>query len=152
MTGRRFVLFVFAALLVFALDVAAQQPKRPVISKIFLQSAKSDTRDEVMNRLLRNELTRKGFAVVDKIEDADAILSGVVASQTILFDPRPKQVADLHPAPKQFRYEYELKTRELKQIWKTEFEFNGEDDGDTDKRAARRIAKALEKIRRNSKK
>jgi len=105
-----------------------------LIKKIYIEITPNVVEDGNIAPLLKAELERRGFTVVDSVEAADASLTGEIT-------------AEVYPhggAPHKAIYRYQLISPNQQAVWKVQVKFttvlNFDDDNE---RAARKIAEKL---------
>jgi hypothetical protein len=105
-----------------------------LIKKIYIEITPIVVEDRDIAPILKVELERRGFTIVDRVEAADASLTGEVT-------------AEVYPhggAPHKAIYRYQLTSSNQQAVWKVQVKFTTVLNFDEDnERAARKIAEKL---------
>jgi hypothetical protein len=105
------------------------------VKKIYIEMTQTQPRLSWIS-VMRTELTKVGFVVVDNAHDADAILDDEVQGVVILDGPQPD--------PPEHVYEFRLTLPNNVTVWRTEFKIRSRlEVDDVNKQAAKRLAGQL---------
>lgn len=116
---------------------SSKQAGLHLVKKIYIEITTNVVEDRDIAPILKSELERRGFTVVDSAMAADATLSG-------------ETMAEVYPqggAPHKAIYRYQLMLPNQEVLWKVEVKFTTVLNFDEDhERAARKIAEKLLRV------
>lgn len=114
-------------------------PNLHKVKKIFIAKQENVPQDVDsgvrLDRVMRAELVKKGFVVVDDRGKADAILFGLVGEFLPIDGPAP--------SPPKYEYEYRLETATHAVLWSTKLSVSNRSKAVADQRGLERIVAGL---------